>query len=242
MSLDESELIEELEHQRQMVKALRRRRRLLEHNHVTKGIETDPHILMQIEDISQQIKEREAEIARLQTISVQAEESLAEVEYRVAVAETLDTPQGIASYAGSARLELLRLRLGMPIEEAQSIESVVRAALAVRELGALIHAELNIIGEIANNENLNTTISNDDKYAKLQWNKCISVIKKLERAIYLDRESAIGWCSQIRKPNPEDLRKVLTIGNDRFGHFTQRTLHNFINRLERARSDAEHES
>jgi hypothetical protein len=34
---DKEELTEELEHQRQMVKALRRRRRLLEHTHVIKG-------------------------------------------------------------------------------------------------------------------------------------------------------------------------------------------------------------
>src|SRR6266508_2818144 len=86
--IDRDELAEELEHQRQLVKVLRRRRRLLEHTHVIKGIEADPHVLMQIEDISQQIKEREAEIARLQTLSVEYRESLAEIEYRVAVAET----------------------------------------------------------------------------------------------------------------------------------------------------------
>jgi len=235
---DKEELTEELEHQRQIVKMLRRRRRLLEHTHVIKGIETDPHILMQLEDISQQIKEREAEIDRLQTLSVEDKESLVEVEYRVAVAETFDTPQGSPSYAGNARLELLRLRLGIPKDQAKSIEAAVRSALAVRELGSLTRVELNTIRDIAVNQTLPASSSENDKNAKQQWSRCINVCKKLERAIHLDPESAIGWCNRTREPRPEELRQVLLLGNDYFSHFSQQILGVFVKRLEKAQADS----
>src|SRR5215210_8201638 len=68
---------------------------------------------------------------------------------------------------------------------------------------------------------------------------CISIIKKLERAIYLDRDSAIGWCNKIQKPQPEELRKVLRVGSSRFGHFSRRILDPFINGLEKARATSE---
>jgi hypothetical protein len=40
--LGKDEILEELEHQRRMVKEMRRRRRLFEHAQVLKGIETEP--------------------------------------------------------------------------------------------------------------------------------------------------------------------------------------------------------
>lgn len=233
---DQGELLEELEHQRRMVNALRRRRRLLEHTHVIKGIETDPHILMQMEDISQQIKEREAEIIRLQTAAVEDKETLAEVEYRVAVAETFDTPQGVPSIAGNARLELLRLRLGIPIEQAKNIERAIRAALAVRELGSLTQRELDAISEVIRAHNSTANSSTQAQITELQWNKCINIYKKLERAFQLDAESATGWCGKIGRPQPEELRLLLHIGSIYFGHFTKQTMISFIRRLEKADS------
>jgi hypothetical protein len=70
------------------------------------------------------------EISQLRTQSVAEHFSAPEASYRELLAEVWNTPTGLPSVIGQARLERERLRLGLLPERAQELEQAVRAALA----------------------------------------------------------------------------------------------------------------
>ncbi len=192
--MDKEELAEELDHQRQMVKELRRRRRLLERNHVIKGIETDPHILMQIEDIGRQIKEREAEIEHLQTLAVEDKIPLAEAEYRSALAFAWDA--GRLTSIGSTSLELTRLQLGISLDKAQLLEKDIRKSIAGDKLAEQDRDE--IILQVR--EQLSYIHSSGtDNREELLKGICQGVfahLSRLQKAIDLDTERVVDWMNE----------------------------------------------
>src|SRR5690349_14536398 len=94
MEMDRGELQEELVHQQQMVRDLRRRRRVLQRQLAHQGYQALPQIVIEVEDITAQIKTFEDEIANLRTLAAVDKEPLAEVEYRAAVAEAWAMPDG----------------------------------------------------------------------------------------------------------------------------------------------------
>jgi hypothetical protein len=110
--------------------AERRRRDELRKQAARFGYRADPAIPLELEDIDRRLAAYTDELAQLETQIAEADEPVAEVEYRAQVAEAWNTPAGCPTVAGSARLELARLRLGITPERAAVIEQEVRAALA----------------------------------------------------------------------------------------------------------------
>jgi hypothetical protein len=94
------------------------------------GYRADPAIPLELEDIDRRLAAYTDELAQLETQIAEADEPVAEVEYRAQVADAWNTPAGRPTVAGGARLELARLRLGITPERAAVIEQEIRAALA----------------------------------------------------------------------------------------------------------------
>jgi hypothetical protein len=128
---------EALAHRQKMLRVLRERQRVLELQAAQFGINARPEVLTEIVTLADEITRQEDDITRLRTRAAEGAFSLAEVEYRVLVAETWNTPAGRPSVVGAARLELARLQLGIKPEHAQAIERTVRVALAQEALNAL---------------------------------------------------------------------------------------------------------
>jgi hypothetical protein len=129
MKLMKQEIEEELVHKNNIIRALRARLRPLEIQAAQKGINTPPEVMTEIGTLTDQIRVQEDEITKLESLAAEGQLSLAEVEYRVILAEAWDTPIGRPTAAGAARLELARLRLGLPPARAREIEKEVRVAL-----------------------------------------------------------------------------------------------------------------
>jgi len=136
------ESIEELQHQHRMIALLRQRRRVLEQQSAQQGFNASPHILTEIDTINNDIRSREQEIARLETVIAEDLLPLAEVEYRALLAEAWNTPQGHPDVASAARLELARLRLGIVPERAKELQRDVRAAIAEEVIHSIHMREL----------------------------------------------------------------------------------------------------
>jgi hypothetical protein len=130
MSLDRQEILEELAHKKELIQALVRRRRPLELQAAHRGLSTPPEVLTEISSLTDQLRRYEDEVTHLETLAAQGALPLPEVEYRVLLAETWDTPRGQRTVAGAVRLELARLRLGIVPERAHELEREIRVALA----------------------------------------------------------------------------------------------------------------
>lgn len=130
MKPDRDEIIEELEHQRKMLKLLRQRIRALEIQQAQQGNTTPPQIITEIANMTEQIDRREKEIVRLETLAAEAEVSLVEAEYRVMLSEAWDNPRGRPTPANVAKLDLMRLKMRLLLEKAHEIETEVRELLA----------------------------------------------------------------------------------------------------------------
>lgn len=137
MEPTKEELQRKFEHLGDILKVLSERRYLLERQAAQQGLQTPPQTLMEIKDLAEQIRVREQELAQLQTHLVEDNIPLAEVEYRVLLAETWDTPQFQPSLLKNTKLELARLRLGIKPERAKKLELEIRAALAREVLSAI---------------------------------------------------------------------------------------------------------
>jgi hypothetical protein len=133
-----ADILDQLDHARKMALTMRTRLRVLEIQMAQRGSSTPPEILIEIETLTEQIKRHENEITRLEMSAVEGDLPLAEVEYRVLLAECWGLPQGRPSVVGAARLELARLRLGIAIERAQQMEQDIRSALA-QEVISSVH-------------------------------------------------------------------------------------------------------
>ena len=130
MKITKQEVEEELNHRKQILSALVRRRRPLELQEAQKGLNTPPEVSTEISSLAEQIRKQEEEIARLQTLAAEGQLSIVEVEFRVMVAKTWNTPNGRPSLAGANELELARLKMGLLLEKAEQIGHEVRAGLA----------------------------------------------------------------------------------------------------------------
>lgn len=137
MKREKTEILDELEHEKEMVVALRKHLRVLELQMAQFGIATPPHVLTEIDRLSEQIQRHETQAAQLETVAVEGELPLAEVEYRVLLAENWNTVQGRPTVVGATCLELARLRLGISPERAQQLEHDIRAALAREVISGL---------------------------------------------------------------------------------------------------------
>lgn len=128
--MEKPDIEKELAHQREMLRIRRERRNILEIQAAQTGSYSRPETLMEIAALNAEIERHEAEIVRLATQAAEDQFSLSEAEYRVSLAEAWDSAQGTPSIANRARLELMRLRLGIAPERAQVLEYEVRTQLA----------------------------------------------------------------------------------------------------------------
>ncbi len=101
-----------------------------------------PYVLQQITNATDQIEQREAQLAKLRTKAVEQDLPLAEVEYRLLVAQTWNQSSGWLSIVDKTRLELERLKLGMDIERVEEHHRAVRTQIATE---TLLDLELNYI-------------------------------------------------------------------------------------------------
>lgn len=130
MRRSKEEIDEDLAALQRVMRAERRRRNELRNKAAIQGFSADPSVAIELQEIEGRLKDYDAEYAALETLAAEADLPIAEVQYRIAVAEAWNTPEGRPTVVGLARLELERLRLGVAPERAQVVERTVRAALA----------------------------------------------------------------------------------------------------------------
>jgi hypothetical protein len=129
MKWTKKEIEDELDHKSKLIRALRARIRPLELQSAQKGLSSPPEITTEIATLTEQIRIQEDEIAKLESLAAEGQLSMAEAELRVTLAEVWDTPIGRPTAAGAARLELVRLRLGLSAERAQALAQEIRGAI-----------------------------------------------------------------------------------------------------------------
>lgn len=117
--------------------AQRERRHQLQIRQARQGDNTAVEVLTEIERYNQLIANQEAEVRRLKTESVQDVFSLAEAEYRKALATAWSESGGRPNVAAAEGLEVLRLRLGIPREREQELERDIRQKLAQQAFYAI---------------------------------------------------------------------------------------------------------
>jgi hypothetical protein len=140
--MDKSEIQDALEHEHKMIHILRQRLQQRELQEAQYGIDTPPQVLTEIQELRDRICGHEAEQARLQTLAVEEQFPLASAEFRVMLAEEWLRNGGRAGVASAARLELRRLQLGIPCEQAQQFTQEIRADLAHEALSQLSRKDL----------------------------------------------------------------------------------------------------
>lgn len=130
MSIQNNELEEIINSKRKLLRIHRQRKQILEEQAAIAGLSVSPAILMELASLNDQIKSIEDEISRIATEAAVDRFSLAEAEYRVQLAEAWDTPNGIPTMASRAKLELMRLKLGINPSRAMELEREIREQLA----------------------------------------------------------------------------------------------------------------
>lgn len=129
------DLQNEIASKRRIITKIKATLRQLEEQMATfSGHYVPPFITQQIEDLTNQISIKEEEPARLETQSVQGELPLAEVEFRVLIAEAWKISSGWLDIAEKTRLELCRLRLRISEETSIKHHTFVRQRLAKESL------------------------------------------------------------------------------------------------------------
>jgi hypothetical protein len=150
MTLTKQEIDEALAHQQKMLRVLRQRLQQRELQEAQLGINVPPEVMTEIQALNERVRIHESEIERLQTLAAEGQLSVAEAEYRAILADVWGTPQGRPTVAGATRLELARLRLGVPIERAQALEHELRVALANETFSEIDSLSLFKLGRIQN--------------------------------------------------------------------------------------------
>lgn len=177
MKPDRDDLIDELEHQRKMAKLLRQRIRALEIQQAQQGNTTPPQIVTEIATMAEQIARHEKEIVRLETLAAEGEVSLVEAEYRVILSEAWDTPRGRPTPANVAKLELMRMKMGLLPEKAHQIETEVRELLseeAFCDLDIKFYEYLPKVWEDQNTQLEDTSIISEGVIPQEAWNQIAS--------------------------------------------------------------------
>jgi hypothetical protein len=124
------EIAEERDNLVKVLKALRAGRRVLRLQAAQHGNLAPPHIIMELDAVTEKIKGYETELEQLEMRAAEGSLPLAEAEYRLLVAEMWDTERGHPNITGEARMEMARLRLGILPDQAKEIEQRVRISLA----------------------------------------------------------------------------------------------------------------
>jgi hypothetical protein len=204
--MENTDIEKELAHQREMLRVRRERRNILEIQAAQAGSFSRPETLMEIAALNAEIERHEAEIARLATQAAEDKFSLSEAEYRVSLAEAWDSAQGTPSIANRARLELMRLRLGISPERAQALEYEVRTQLATEvftniDLNPILGIQQNISLEyLSGGMNVtirpesggNVQIENLSVIQQAQiFNPVELTMRSIGRAIRLHKETAL---------------------------------------------------
>ena len=143
MRPSENEIKEEIKSKQKIISKLKGQRRELEQQMANFGsLYVPPYIMQQITELTDQIAQKEQDLAQLRTQSVETTLPVAEVEYRAVVAEAWSKSSGWLSAVDEARLELERLRLGITEQRSKEHHDAVRSRIAVE---TLLDLELNYI-------------------------------------------------------------------------------------------------
>jgi hypothetical protein len=125
--MEDADTQEEIQHQKNMLKALRQRLRDREIQEIKFGLSVTPEIMNDLRELRTRIAEHEAELSRLSTLAAEDKVSIKEAEYNVLLAEAWNLVR--PSIVNVQRLELLRLRLGISPQRALELEWQIRKAL-----------------------------------------------------------------------------------------------------------------
>lgn len=130
-----------LEHQRALL-ASRQRLQTLEEHEMACGGRLPADDIAQLDRQRALVRESIAAIAQLQTELAVDTVSVSEAAYRVRLAEAWSHPLGRPSLVEATRLEVFRLRLGIPATTAKDIELLIRTAAVMERLQLLEGVEL----------------------------------------------------------------------------------------------------
>jgi len=123
------QIAEEIAHKQHVLDMLHRNRRQLEVQAVQQGAQPDLRITNELTEIIEKIRSYEEELRQLNTEAAVDQFSLAEADYRAALAKAWHTCPGQIGIVDRAALDLKRLRLGILPERAHDLEREIRAAL-----------------------------------------------------------------------------------------------------------------
>ncbi len=133
--MDKAEIQRELDHVNKVLKIAHDNRRVLEQQQVQQGMIAPLNLINQTNEIKSAIQELEERKNNLEIQAVEEDYSLAEAEYRLAVAEAWKEAK-LSTYS-KIHLELLRLKLKIEIEHAEHLEKLVRVDLSKEFLGKI---------------------------------------------------------------------------------------------------------
>jgi hypothetical protein len=209
--MDKKEIDRELEHQKTILNSLRDNYRNLELQEVKFGLSVPPHILSELQRVSERIRQVIDRISELQTQAAQDQLSLAEAEYRRQAA--IAWRDGFLTVEGSAELELMRLRQGIAPDRAEHIESEIREATVEQIFRTL---EIDLLFGIQNHDSLtsgklmhitftmdNTTLNDssitiDQSMAVLSAEE--TAFKNIGKCIILNAERTLFLLTRYIKP------------------------------------------
>jgi hypothetical protein len=238
MDIDKEEIERSIAHQRKMLRTLRSRLEQRELQEAQQGINTEPHIITEIHDLTERIQRHEAEISRLLTEGAVDKESLGEVEYRAISARAWDTPEGRPTVAGAAQLEYDRLRLGVTVERAQKITEEIRAELAYERINELTPRQMFMITlmEFDQNAYFDGEITDMDPFAV--------AICRVGSAIRLDPIKSANTLSMLLIPGEDpEIREfriaLMTLNSISSEHNEYYLLESFLETFKLARSIAD---
>lgn len=216
MDIDREEIAEMLEHHQAMLRTLRRRLWARERQEAEYGINVPPEVSNEILTLNERIGKHEAEIVRLRTLAAEDQRSLAEVEYWAALAEAWEP--GRPTVAGAARLQLLRLRLGITPPQAEQLEREVRAALAeeviqgmgkrfFRVSSGTYHCTIDSVEYTVEMQTLAALVYGFDSLTGSMWEDSVKSeqLEPLGRAIRLDLQKTVDV---LVKKIPAELPKI----------------------------------
>jgi hypothetical protein len=128
---DIKDIQDEINHQKQIIKLLRKSKRVIELQLAQQGItNANLNLVNESTALNDKILSHEDELTRLTILAAEDQVSFSEAKYRVLLAELWDTVNGRPTVFGYARLELERLQLGLSPEKGQHLEQEVRLDLA----------------------------------------------------------------------------------------------------------------
>jgi hypothetical protein len=127
---DRQILAEDIKHNQDILQILRHQLRDREILVVKHGMLPPTSLISEVVSIKSDIDKREQELMKLESQLVENGISLEDVQYRLLIAESWDTPSGMPGFTGNLRMEAARLEHGIPLEAAAAIEKGIRLQLA----------------------------------------------------------------------------------------------------------------